>query len=136
MTKIKLSVMRKLRKEFGSDWREIVELMLSDDDDFTLGKYRFIHSGSIDQIMLRELENDNYKLGRIDSAAISVATGWPEFLIELAQQDNDAHDELGSFMTKEHIIELIENHLDYGEHFADHDSETNYFGDYLVFRIR
>jgi hypothetical protein len=104
-------------------WREVTLEINNDNPDFEVDGVRFIHTDSIDEIVVDELSGDKYILGCFNSWCIAEATGWPEFLIELAQQ-SDKCEELGEKMTSDHIKELAEqlvSHDGYGHHFNRYD---------------
>lgn len=132
-----LSEIKEIKDFAGSDWREIVEGMADEDDDFEVGNYRFIHENVIDEIMTDELESDEYILGCFNASVIAEATGWPQALIEAAQK-GEAYEEIGKAMEREHIEELQRLYVEadgYGHHFARYDGNEYQFGEYYAFRI-
>lgn len=105
------------------NWREVLENVLSDVDDFEVNNVRFISEDTIDEILADELENDEYLLGCFNASAIADATGWPQVLIEAAQK-GEAYQEIGEAMTKRHIRDLAEIYSSsdgYGHHFNGYD---------------
>lgn len=138
MANIKLSLARELKSEFDSDWREIAENMISDDEDFTVGRYRFINTDSIDEIYADELENDPETSGACAAWCIAEATEWPEAVIEAAQNGGGEAAIIES-MTRDQLITLAESlsgYESYGPHFARYDGEEMQFGNWYAFRIR
>lgn len=111
------------------NWREVLERILLDDDDFTVNDVRFIDADSIDDILVDELMSDNYLLGCFTPEAIEYATDWPIVLIEAAQK-GEAFEAIGEAMTKEHVEKLAEYYSGadgYGHHFNSYNgSEERY----------
>jgi hypothetical protein len=105
------------------DWKEVVTLIDSSQTDFEVDGVRFIEDSEIQGILEDELASDPYLLGCFYSHAIAEATGWPEFLVELAQA-GDQHEALGNAMNSEDVAvlaELYESQDGYGHHFNRHD---------------
>ena len=123
---MKLSQIKRVKAEFGEDWREIVnEMMSENNDDFEVSGYRFIHEDSIDEILKDELLSDEYVLGCFSALAISEATDWPQALIEAAQK-GEQYEAIGQAMTEDHVRKLAEIYAradGYGHHFAHYDGE-------------
>ena len=126
---MKLSQIKEL-KSFCEDlfstpnWREVLEEVLNDNDDFTVDDVRFIESDSINDILASELESDEYVLGCFNSSFISDVTGWPMVLIEAAQT-NEGYAKLGKAIIKEGFMEdLAKKYASadgYGHHFNSYD---------------
>jgi hypothetical protein len=125
---MKLSQLREL-KSFCSnlhsqpDWREVLENIGTQQDDFTINDVRFIHDQAIREVLEDELANDEYCLGCFNANAIAEATGWPELLIKAAQ-DGEQYEAIGKAMTGEHVANLAQIYVDadgYGHHFNSYD---------------
>lgn len=126
---MKFSEIKSLKKFCESldsqpDWREVLQSITLDEDDFTINDVRFINADNIDDILVDELMGDEYMLGCFNSSAIEAATDWPIELIEAAQK-GEAFEVIGKAMTKEHVEKLAEYYSDvdgYGHHFNGYDS--------------
>jgi hypothetical protein len=107
------------------DWREVVQNIVDDENDFTVDNVRFIKADEIDSVLADELSGDAYVLGCFNASFISDVTGWPIALIEAAQK-GDAHDALGQAIINEGYCEsLAEAYASadgYGHHFNSYDS--------------
>lgn len=120
------------------DFREVLELIVSGDDDFEVDGVRFIRNDAIDGILAEELESDAYMLGCFNASAIADATGWPMVLIEAA---SDSPEKLGQAIIDEGFVEALaevySNYDGYGHHFNNYDGnseEVKFNGvDYYVF---
>lgn len=110
-------------------WREVVSNIDLKEDDFEVDGVRFINDEIIKDILEDELASDEYILGSFSDWSISEATGWPLFLIELAQK-NGEYEELGKAMTGSHVAELASlliSHDGYGHHFNRYDGSEEEF---------
>lgn len=107
------------------DFREVVELIDSGEDDFEVDGVRFIKDSCIDNILAEELECDAYVLGCFNAEAIADATGWPFVLIKAA---SDSPESLGqAIIDGGFVADLAKVYSDtdgYGHHFNRHDGES------------
>lgn len=105
------------------DWREVVSYIDARENDFEVDGVRFIEDEDIKSILEDELSSHEYILGSFCPWAIADATGWPLFLVEIAQE-LEKYEDLGKEMTGEHIAELasiLVSHDGYGHHFNRYD---------------
>ena len=122
---MKLSQLRdvkNLSNELDIDFRELVEQLIDEVDDFEIDNYRFIKVSEIDAIQQDELKSDLYSLGCFNTSFIAENTNIPYNAI-VALQKADAYESLGEMM--EDDIEAIQeeySRLDgYGHHFGRYD---------------
>ena len=126
--------------ENSIDFKEVINNILSDDNDFEVNNYRFIYEDDIDSIQCDELKSDTYILGCFNADFLSDIINIPYKAI-CALQKADCYSELGEIC--EDYIEEIQSEysrLDgYGHHFAHYDGETNEdilsISGYYVFRV-
>ena len=122
----------------GDDYQEAVTEMSQNVDDFTVGKYRFIHEDAIDDILADELSSDEYILGCFNASFIASVTKWPIVLIEAAQK-GEQFEAIGKAIINGHFLqEMAEQYAmadGYGHHFAFYDGEEHSIGNYYAFRI-
>lgn len=126
------------------DYREVVENIISLDDDFysPCGNYRFIHCDDIDGIMQDELASDEYGLGWFRPRFLSHITNIDSVVIE-AMQKAEAFEAIGKLIIRlDKIEELQQDYVSadgYGHHFAHCDGCTDeiYILDelYYVFKV-
>lgn len=121
------------------DYREVIEELQKNPNDFEVNNVRFIRSDEIQEILEEELSSDLYILGCFTASAIAEATGWPLVLVEAAQK-GEAFEAIGEAMTEENISNLASIYASvdgYGHHFNHYDfgeEEITIDGvDYLVF---
>ena len=140
---MKLSQLRDIKElsiELDIDFKELVENLESENDDFELEDYRFISNSEIDQIQQDELKSDLYVLGCFNASFIADNTNIPYKAIE-ALQKADAYEALGEMM--EDDIEAIQEEYarleGYGHHFGRYDGneyEIKLNGiDYYYFKV-
>lgn len=122
---MKLSQLRdvkNLSNELDIDFKELVEQIIDEVDDFEIEDYRFIKVSEIDAIQQNELKDDLYILGCFNASFIADNTNIPYNAI-VALQKADAYESLGEMM--EDDIEAIQEEyarLDgYGHHFGRYD---------------
>jgi hypothetical protein len=139
---MKLSEIKEIKKTVD-DWREAVENILDGEVDFELNDYRFIHDDNIDEIMVDELESDEYILGCFNSWFLADVTGIDCDVID-AMQKADAYEAVGKLIISLGKIEELQQEYvsadGYGHHFNHWDGgeiELNFSGRglYHVFRI-
>ena len=105
-------------------WREVVESVLSDSDDFEVDNVRFIAADCIDSIQCDDLESDLYILGCFNAWFLADVTGLGSEVIE-AMQAAEAFEALGKLVISlGKLSELQQEYarLDgYGHHFNHYD---------------
>ncbi len=140
---MKLSQLREVKNlsnELDIDFKELVENVNEQNDDFEIDNYRFIKSSEIDIIQQDELKNDLYILGCFNARFIADNTDLSLKVVE-ALQKAEAFEELGELMVDN--IETIQSEyarLDgYGHHFAHYDHNENEITlndvDYYYFKV-
>ena len=106
------------------DYKEVIENVSNDVDDFEIDNVRFIKASCIDQVLADQLSSDEYCLGCFNANFIAKQSGWPQFLIEAAQS-GEAYEELGKAMINElDMVEFAEEYASadgYGHHFNGYD---------------
>lgn len=116
--------------------REISEAIDNGEDDFEVGRYRFISADEIDSILKDELLGDRYILGCFTPWFIADITGLDTEDIEKAQK-NDSMELIGALMAQ-HIDEVVDGLVSsdgYGGHFASYDGNENERAGYYFFRV-
>lgn len=112
--------------EHSIDPREVVESIISEENDFEVDNFRFISSDDIDSIQMEELQNDNYLLGCFTDWFIADNTHIPLNVVK-ALQKAEAFEELGGMM-QDSISDIQSEYsrLDgYGHHFAHYDGNEH-----------
>jgi hypothetical protein len=116
-----------LSKDYDIDFKEMLEYVVEEENDFSIGDYRFIHKVAIDGIMDEELESDPCVLGMFNAEFLANIIGISSRLIEIIQKA-EAWEELGEYIVSQDLIsELREAYVaadGYGHYFASYDSET------------
>lgn len=106
------------------DYREVVENLVEDYDDFEVDNVRFIKASEIDSILASELSNDTYTLGAFNASFIADVTGWPIALVEAAQA-GEAYDAIGKALVDGDfcgaMAEAYASADGYGHHFNHYD---------------
>lgn len=102
------------------DWKEVLQNILDDAQDFEVDNVRFINSESIDSIQQDELSSDEYVLGCFNADFLADVLDLPFDAIK-AIQDAQAYDALGKMILSMHKLEELQQEyarLDgYGHHF-------------------
>lgn len=126
---MKLSQLRdvkNLSNELDIDFKELVEQVIDEVDDFEIENYRFIKVSEIDTIQQNELKDDLYILGCFTDWFIADNTNLSLKVVQ-ALQKAEAFSELGELMVDD--IETLQSEysrLDgYGHHFAHYDGNEN-----------
>jgi len=133
-----LRTVKELSNELDLDFKELVENIVDENDDFEIDNYRFIKSSEIDTIQQDELKSDLYILGCFTDWFIADNTNLSLKVVQ-ALQKAEAFEELGELIVDD--IETIQEEyarLDgYGHHFNHYDGnewEANLNGiDYYYF---
>lgn len=123
-------------KEFCSEqfstpcWRDVLQNILDDENDFDVENVRFIKADEIDSVLGDELSNDAYVLGCFNASFIAQVTGWPLALIEAAQK-GEAYEALGQAIINEGYCESMAEAYagadGYGHHFNNYNGESEEF---------
>lgn len=127
-------------KDNSIDFKEVINEIQSENTDFEVDNYRFIHEDSIDEIQCDELKSDTYILGCFNADFLADIINVPYRAI-VALQKAECYSELGE-ICEDYIDEIQQEYsrLDgYGHHFARYDGYTledilNVSG-YYVFRV-
>lgn len=123
--------------EDSIDQREVVENMSSEESDFEVGNYRFIHNDSIDKIQQEELEGDTYMLGCFSAWFLADILDMPLDMVELVQE-NEGFEGLGQMVLDNNKLEELQDKYNstdgYGHHFNHYDGNEWYVNSYHVFR--
>ena len=126
---MKLSQLRdvkELSNELDIDFRELVEQLIDEVDDFEMEDYRFIKVSEIDTIQQDELKSDLYILGCFNADFIEDNTNLSLKVIQ-ALQKAEAFEELGELIVDD--IEIIQSEYarmdGYGHHFGRYDGNEH-----------
>ena len=126
---MKLSQLRdvkNLSNELDIDFKELVEQIIDEVDDFEIEDYRFIKVNEIDAIQQDELKSDLYVLGCFTDWFIAVNTKVSLKVIQ-ALQKAEAFEELGELIVDD--IETIQSEYvrmdGYGHHFGRYDGNEH-----------
>lgn len=119
-----------------------IDSTILDSEDFELDSYRFIRADRIDEILLEELQSDEYLLGCFKASFLAEVTELPIEVFE-ALQSAEAYRSIGKLLIALDCIEsLAEKYVQYdgyGHHFAHYDGYEHEIcinsTDYYVFRI-
>lgn len=110
------------------NWRDVVHQSCTKlKRDFTVNGVRFISESDIFDILVDELQHNRLALGHFNSFYISNATGWPDEVIRM-YQDNDDYETLTDNMSDEAVEELAAlyaNHQGFGAHFNKFNGATD-----------
>ena len=122
------------------DFKETINNIINENNDFEIDNYRFIHEDSIDEIQCEELKSDTYILGCFNADFLADIINIPYKAI-IALQKAECYSELGE-ICEDYISEIQQEYsrLDgYGHHFAHYDSNTIEdilsISGYYVFRV-
>ena len=126
---MKLSQLRdvkELSNELDIDFKELVEQLIDEVDDFEIDNYRFIKVSEIDLIQQDELKSDLYILGCFNADFIADNTNLSLKVVQ-ALQKAEAFEELGELIVDD--IETLQSEysrLDgYGHHFGRYDGNEH-----------
>lgn len=107
------------------DWKEVLQNILDNKDDFEVDNVRFIKDSAIDEIQQDELSSDEYILGCFNADFLSDVTGIDCEVFE-AMQKADAYEAIGKLiLSLDKLGELQEAYASadgYGHHFNSYDS--------------
>jgi hypothetical protein len=142
MDEKQLAAITELCDELGLDLEEAIEKIDNEENDFTIGNYRFIHKDEIDQILEDELGDDAYLLGCFNDWFIANNTDLSIDIVQ-ALQKSEHFEAIGNhIIDNDFLSDFAKAYSDangYGHHFGHYDwntiedilSETGYY----VFRI-
>jgi len=134
----KLSEMKKLKSIVEDDFKEVVEEMIDEKSDFTVGNYRFILQSEIDQIMVEDLKQDEYLLGCFSDWFLADCLEIDVDVIK-AMQKVEEFDAIGKLILSmgkiEELQEMYVSSDGYGQHFAGYDGNEEEFKNYYYFRV-
>ena len=106
------------------NYREVLENVLNDNNDFEVENVRFILADDIDEIQAEELTQDLYCLGCFNASFIAEQCNWPIELVEAAQK-GDAYEALGKAIEDNtDMFEFAQAYSGadgYGHHFNSYD---------------
>ena len=135
---MKFSEIKEVRELVGHNWRDAVESISMEEDDFEVDLHRFIRMDKIDEIQQNEIGDDGYLMGCFNS--------W--FLAEILDIDQDIIDEMqkkecfeaiGIMILRSDKLEQLQKRYveedGYGHHFAHYDHNEHELGDYYAFRV-
>lgn len=112
------------------DWKEVLQNILNDSQDFEVDNVRFINSESIDSIQQDELSGDEYVLGCFNADFLAEVLDLPFDAIK-AIQDAQAYSALGKMILSMNKLEELQQEyarLDgYGHHFNTWNGEEEEF---------
>ena len=142
---MKLSELRSIKEELNDnliDFRDFMDFITSDTDDFEVDNYRFIRASEIDEIQVEELKCNEYVLGCFNASFLADNTDLSFEIIEALQQ-GDKLEAIGKHIIDNYFINDIQqeySRLDgYGHHFAHCDHEEHEITvngvDYYYFKI-
>ena len=126
---MKLSQLRdakNLSNELDIDFKELVEQLIDEVDDFEMEDYRFIKVSEIDTIQRDELKDDLYILGCFNADFIANNTDLSLKVVQ-ALQKAEAFGELGELIVDD--IETIQSEYvrmdGYGHYFGRYDGDEH-----------
>ena len=127
-------------EEYAIDRREVINNIISEEEDFNVDDYRFIHQDDIDKIQVDELQSDPYMLGCFNDWFIADISNLSIDIIQ-ALQEAEKYEVIGEHIIDNNLTEELQSEysrLDgYGHHFAQYDNVTMedlYNLGYYVFR--
>lgn len=132
MANLLFSEVKGLMKDYSMDRTDLelfIDELLFNEDDFTIGKYRFISESAIDKIMQDELGSDEYVLGCFNSWFLASVLGIDEDVIT-EMQKCEAFTAIGKLvLSMDKLGELQEAYASadgYGHHFNSWDGSEDY----------
>jgi hypothetical protein len=135
---MKYSEIKEVKEFTGDDWREAVEHITIESNDFEAGNHRFIHEDDIDEIMQDELSSDEYILGCFNDFFLADVLDIDINVIE-EMQAAEAFEAIGKLVISlGKLGELQQQYVSadgYGHHFSSWDGSEEQLGDYYIFRV-
>jgi hypothetical protein len=128
-------------QENDIDFKEVIENMTEETNEFEVSDYRFILETDIDEIQKDELESDAYILGCFNADFISDNSDLSYDIVK-ALQEGEKFEELGNHLIdNDSVLDMQQEYarLDgYGHHFSYYDGSTHedliHLG-YYAFRV-
>ena len=112
------------------EWKEVLQNILEDSQDFEVDNVRFINSEAIDVIQQDELNGDEYVLGCFNADFLADVLDLPFDAIK-AIQDADAYGALGKVVLSMNKLEEVHEEYarrdGYGHHFNTWNGEEEEF---------
>jgi hypothetical protein len=134
------AICAELETELGVyNWREVIEELKDEQNDFEVAGYRFIHKDIIDKIQQEELASDEYVLGCFNAWFLTDYVDLDEDTIKTIQQANP--EAIGKMViSKGTLPDLQAEYVScdgYGHHFAHYDGNEYDLNncDFFAFRV-
>jgi hypothetical protein len=135
---MQLSEIKEIKNLVDDDWRDAVERITEQEDDFCSGNFRFIRQDAIDKIQQDELSGDEYMLGCFTDWFLADVLDLDIDVIE-AMQKAEAFEALGKMvLSMDKLEELQQSYMSadgYGHHFNHYDGAEEELGEYYYFRV-
>ena len=135
---MKFSEIKEVRELVGHNWRDVVESISMEEDDFEVDLHRFIRMDKIDEIQQNELSWEPYLLGCFTDWFLAGILNLDIDVIKELQKA-EAYEALGKMvLSMDKLEELQEQYVScdgYGHHFAHYDHNEHELGDYYAFRV-
>jgi hypothetical protein len=132
------SEIKEVKELVEDEWRDAVESIAMEEEDFEIGNYRFICQDKIDEIQQDELSWEPYLLGCFSDWFLA---GILNLDIDVIQelQKAEAFEALGKMvLSMDKLEELQQEYAScdgYGHHFSSYDGSEEELGNYYVFRV-
>jgi len=135
---MKFSEIKEVRELVGHNWRDALESIRMEEDDFEVDLHRFIRMDKIDEIQQNELSWEPYILGCFTDWFLAGILNLDIDVIKELQKA-EAYEALGKMvLSMDKLEELQEQYVScdgYGHHFAHYDHNEHELGDYYAFRV-
>ena len=135
---MKLSEIKEIKTLVDDDWRDAVENIVDQEDDFETNRFRFIRQDKIDEIQQEELSCDEYILGCFNAWFLADVLDIDMDVIE-SMQKAEAYEALGKLVLSLDKLETLQEQYvsadGYGHHFAHYDHYEHELGEYYAFRV-
>lgn len=105
------------------DWREVLQNIIDEEQDFEVDNVRFINSDAIDKIQQDEMEGDLYILGCFNAWFIAKCIGINQDVVE-AMQKAEAYEAIGKLIISLGKLEEMQSG------YASADGYGHYFNRY------
>jgi hypothetical protein len=132
------SEIKEVKELVDDEWRDAVESLTMEEDDFEVGNYRFISQDKIDEIQCEELASEEYVLGCFTDWFLADVLELDVDVIQ-AMQKAEAFEALGKMvLSMDKLEELQQSYVSsdgYGHHFSHYDHSEEELGNYYVFRV-
>ena len=135
---MKFSEIKEVRELVGHNWRDVVESISMEEDDFEVDLHRFIRMDKIDEIQQNELSWEPYLLGCFTDWFLAGILNLDIDVIKELQKA-EAYEALGKMvLSMDKLEELQEQYVScdgYGHHFAHYDHKEQEIFGYYAFRV-